>query len=105
MNRSTLLISKNNKHFYDAQNLLTELINDVTLDRWKAVESFLLEREYDGTILHTYSVFDKISNQLSQIFATNDLTEFDDRIYNCSTVKDLFVVARENGWLIRIENS
>jgi len=105
MNKSIIHIQKVDQFFQDAQTLLTALIDDVTLDRWKAVDSYLLEREYDGTILHTYAVFDKVTNQLSQIYATNDLTEFEDRVYNYSIVKDLFVVAREKGWLLRIENS
>jgi hypothetical protein len=102
---TTLRIKKLNYVFQDAQNLLEELISDVTLQQWKAVESYLLEREYDGTILHTYAVFSKETNELSQVFATNDLTMFEDRVYNYSTVKNLFVAAQEKDWQIRIENS
>lgn len=102
---TTLRIKKSNHIFKDAQTLLEELISDVTLQQWKAVELYLLEREYDGTILHTYTMFDKETNELSQVFATTDLTTFEDRVYNYSTMKNLFVAASERGWQIRIENS
>jgi hypothetical protein len=105
MKYSILSIKNLNHQFDDAQKLLDKLISDVTLDTWEAVTTHLLEQEYDGTILHTYPVFNKETSELSQVFAIEDLTKFEERVYNYSTVKDLFVVAREKSWLIRIENS
>jgi hypothetical protein len=102
---TTIRIKKSNSVFVDVQSFLEELISDVTIQQWKAVELYLLEREYDGTIQHTYTVFDKDTSELSQVFATTDLTMFEDRVYNYSTVKNLFVAAEKKDWQIRIENS
>ncbi len=102
---TTLSIRKTNFYFEDVQKLLAELISDVTIDRWNNATKHILECEYDGTILHTYPVFKKETNQLSQVFATNDLTTFEERVYNSVEVKELLMTAKNNGWHIEIEKS
>jgi hypothetical protein len=105
MIRSTANIKKEGAHFENAQNLIDELIFDVTMPVWEATMTYIREREYDGTIVHTYVVFDKESGELSQIFAADDLTTIEDWIYNYSTVRDFVDAARKKGWRVRFENS
>jgi len=105
MIKSVLSIKKPNSCFNDAQNLLAELSFDVTIERWNNARQHILEHEYDGTILHTYPVFSKETNEFSQVFATNDLTVFEECVYNSHAVKDLLMAAKDAGWQVRIEKS
>ena len=105
MIKSVLSIKKPKSCFEDVQNLLAELSSDVTIETWHSATQHILECEYDGTILHTYPVFSKETNELSQVFATNDLTVFEECVYNSNAFKDLLMAAENAGWQIRIEKS
>jgi hypothetical protein len=105
MKRSTISIKKEGKYFDDAQAITNELMSDVTDPVWADTMNYIREREYDGTIIHTYVKFNNTSNELSQIFAAEDLTTIQSRIYNCPTVKNLLDAAEKKGWHVRIENS
>lgn len=102
MIKSSVVMSNDNYKFDDARSALEKLYSDIGSDFLIQASKSILELEYEGVILHTYNQFDKETQEITQVFATDDLTVLEERLYTSTEVKEAFDCARSKGWKIAV---
>lgn len=102
MIKSSVIISNIDYKFNDSSSALEKLYSDIGSKLLEKVGKTVLELEYEGVVLHTYNRFNKETQEITQVFATNDLTALEDRLYTSSEFREAFDCARSKGWKIAV---
>lgn len=101
MIKSALVMSNKGTSFNDINEALGRLRKDVG-ELLADANKIILELEYEGVIIHSYNSFDSKTQQLTQVFATSDLTMLDQRLYTNEYVSKALESAVSKGWEIKV---
>jgi hypothetical protein len=103
MIKSLLLLSNKNVSFSNIDEAMLRLRNDIGSDLLELVDKIILELEYEGVIIHAYDNFNKETQQITQVIATDDLIVLEEKLYTNDYVSSAFERARSKGWEINIK--
>lgn len=102
MKKSIVVISNNFKTFGNNTELIQKLYHNLSVDKIKKFDSYLLEHEYSGKLWHTYNEITHSKGELKQFFVYDDNSDFFKSLCSSEEFCDMIEEIKKNNWVVNI---